>query len=112
MTSDADSTGNGSGQGENLPGDDADYEGLDELESIGLGILQELSLIRQELQAIRAGVATIDAGDSSGVDMFECQQCGRGFEDRQSARGHAVHDHGAPREDDYWFRLFNDGGES
>lgn len=88
---------------EELPGDDADYEDLDELEAIGLGILQELTLIRQELQAQR--LARCEASTTTSTDEYTCE-CGETFGSKKKAREHAVSAHNAPREDEHWQRLY------
>jgi len=100
-------------QSDGLAGDDADYDDLDELEAIGMGILKELTLIRQTLQAQqRADMAAQHSTASR--DQYRCTSCGDTFRSREKARQHAVETHDAPRSTGHWQRLIedeSDGGE-
>lgn len=86
-----------------LPGDPDEFEDADGLTSVGLGVLAELSAIRQELQLLRVELAT---GAAPTDPAFECE-CGEAFADEAAARDHAVTQHGAPRQGDHWQRVFD-----
>lgn len=84
---------------DDLPGDDSDFEDMDSLEAIGLGILQELTLIRQALQADQ-----MQSTNEDDTDPWVCK-CSREFSTETAFKRHTYDVHDAPRQGKYYYNL-------
>lgn len=91
---------------EETPMDDAEFDDLDQEEAFQVGLLAELSAIRQELQGIREALQDEHPADEHSTDdrttVYRCSSCGDRHWDEAAAKSHAVGTHGAPSTGDAW----------
>lgn len=95
-------------EADDLPGDDEDYEDLDDETAIGMGILSELTAIRQELQLLRTAVmgeVEQPTVKQSSDNDFTCLSCSKALENETVAKKHAVAKHDAPANNGAWKRI-------
>lgn len=98
-----------------LAGDDSEYDDVDPDTAFQIGLLSELSAIRQSLQHIEATLADEPvSGEEPASDrvMYECRSCGRVIEGVPAAFDHATTEHGAPADSDAWQTMMTEQGES
>lgn len=84
------------------PDSQPDWADLDTEASIAMGILTELTAIRQALEAI-AGEQASDGPVQEPI--YECKACGARIAGTRIARDHAISDHSAPADGESWQHL-------